>query len=70
MARCEDFPCCGHTAGDPCPDRDSAGRIVPRCVFCNKKLPRAARSSICSKCQRREVDRDDDRGDYADAMGE
>lgn len=19
MARCEDFPCCGHTDGDPCP---------------------------------------------------
>lgn len=53
MARCEDYPCCGHTSGDPCPDRDSAGRIVPRCVECNKKLLRSARSSICGSCQKR-----------------
>jgi len=53
MARCEDFPCCGHTPGDPCPERDARGRIVARCVFCDGRLPRAARSSICAACQRR-----------------
>lgn len=50
--RCEDYPCCGHTSGDPCPERDTQGRIVPRCVECNRRLPRAARSSICAPCQR------------------
>lgn len=49
---CEDFPCCGHTPDDPCPDRDRDGNIVPRCVECGKKLDRKARSSICVKCQK------------------
>jgi hypothetical protein len=51
--RCEDYPCCGHTPGDPCPDRDRAGRIVPRCCMCNKRLNRSASSSLCGGCQRR-----------------
>lgn len=53
MARCEDYPCCGHTPSDPCPEQDSKGRYIMRCVDCNKRLPRNARSSICAKCQRR-----------------
>jgi hypothetical protein len=45
--RCEDYPCCGHEAGD-CPD--AQGRFT--CVECGKRLPRNARSSICPKCMR------------------
>lgn len=55
MARCEDYPCCGHTDGDPCPERDKNGRIVPRCCYCDKKLTRNARSSICASCQKRQA---------------
>lgn len=47
MARCEDYPCCGHEAGD-CPD--ASGRM--RCVECGKRLPKNASSSICPKCLR------------------
>lgn len=53
MARCEDYPCCGHTDGDPCPRRSASGRIIAECCFCFKRLPRGARSSICVGCQRR-----------------
>lgn len=52
MARCEDYPCCGHTSDDPCPDRDSKGNIVMRCCDCNKRLSKNARSSLCASCQR------------------
>jgi len=46
MARCEDYPCCGHESGD-CPD--SSGRM--RCVGgCGKPLPKNATSSICKRC--------------------
>ena len=55
MARCEDYPCCGHTSEDPCPERNAKGEIVPRCCFCDKKLPKGARSSICAGCQRRQA---------------
>ncbi len=50
MPRCEDFPCCGHEAGD-CPSRDSKGREVYRCSEgCGRNLPRGATSSICRTC--------------------
>ena len=52
MARCEDFPCCGHEAGD-CPTRDSKGRERWTCVECGKRLPLKATSSICARCTRR-----------------
>ena len=45
MARCEDFPCCGHAAGD-CPDEH--GRFT--CVGCRKRLPRNSPSSYCRRC--------------------
>lgn len=51
MARCEDFPACGHMDEDGtawCPDED--GRF--RCCVCNERLEEGARSSICGKCQR------------------
>ena len=52
---CEDYPCCGHTADDPCPSRDSKGRERWTCVECGKRLSlkAAASSSICAKCRRR-----------------
>jgi hypothetical protein len=48
---CEDFPCCGHQAGD-CPSRDTQGREVWRCIECGGRLPRRATSSICQRCLR------------------
>ena len=57
MARCEDYPCCGHEPGD-CPDSD--GRYT--CVGCGKRLPRSAPSSYCTTCQRRKVWRQSEEG--------
>ncbi len=51
MARCEDYPCCGHEQGD-CPTHDKQGRERWTCVECGKLLPVKASSSICKRCQR------------------
>ena len=53
MARCEDYPCCGHEPGD-CPD--SQGRMC--CIECGKRQPKTATSSICKPCQRRMIERE------------
>ena len=50
MARCEDYPCCGHEAGD-CPRVDRKGRERWTCVECGKRLLLTATSSICGPCQ-------------------
>ena len=50
---CEDYPCCGHTADDPCPHIDRNGRAYHTCVECGKRLSATAASSICAKCTRR-----------------
>jgi hypothetical protein len=63
MARCEDYPCCGHESGD-CPD--SSGRM--KCVECGKRLPRTATSSICAKCIRAYNNRADDGLDHDYSM--
>ena len=66
MARCEDYPCCGHEAGD-CPTIDSKGRARFRCVDCGKRLAANATSSICTPCTRRmhrRMDEGDDLGSY------
>jgi hypothetical protein len=60
MARCEDYPCCGHTDGDPCPALDARGRIIPTCCVCGKGLSRRARSSLCASCTRRTREDDGD----------
>lgn len=53
MARCEDFPCCGHEAGD-CPD--AQGRM--KCIGCHRRVPRTRPNSWCSdKCQRADLRR-------------
>ena len=71
--RCEDFPCCGHEAGD-CPD--SEGRFT--CVGgCGKRLPKNARSSICAGCSRKRArsfrydgtGQDQEAGIYDDGCG-
>lgn len=67
MARCEDFPCCGHEAGD-CPTVDSKGRQRFGCVECSKTLSLRAASSICPKCQRRRARSYDDYGDHDYSM--
>jgi hypothetical protein len=68
MARCEDYPCCGHEAGD-CPSTDSEGRQRWTCVECGKILPFNSGSSICEKCLARMNRRSrysDDSYDYND----
>lgn len=49
MARCEDFPCCGHEAGC-CPDFDEAGNQLNMVCVCGAKLPVNAAYSICPTC--------------------
>ena len=67
MARCEDFPCCGHEVGD-CPTVDRHGNNRWTCVECGKRLSLKATSSICSKCQRRMTSRMYDYGDHDYSM--
>ena len=55
MSRCEDYPCCGHEAGD-CPD--SKGRM--KCVECGRRMSNRATSSICASCQCSMAKRDPD----------
>lgn len=61
---CEDYPCCGHGTNQwglpDCPEVDSKGRSIWKCVECGKRLPHTASSSICLKCQRRMREQDDD----------
>lgn len=61
MARCEDFPCCGHEAGC-CPDfdPDTGEQLNMKCT-CGATLPLTARFSICDGCMRRGAIED---GDY------
>lgn len=50
MARCEDFPCCGHEAGC-CPDYDAAtGQQLNMICVCGAKLPLNNPVSICDAC--------------------
>lgn len=51
MARCEDFPCCGHEAGC-CPDFDENGNQLNMICVCGAKLPVNNKSSCCSSCLR------------------
>ena len=66
MARCEDFPCCGHgpasTGGDGggCPDE--RGRF--RCVECGDTLSSSASSSICQPCRKDLAFMSDDDREY------
>jgi len=44
--RCEDYPCCGHEAGD-CPD--AQGRFT--CVTCGVRMGKGVTESICGRCR-------------------
>lgn len=49
MARCEDWPCCGHEAGC-CPDYDESGKqLNMRCV-CGAVVPLGSKTSLCEGC--------------------
>lgn len=60
MARCEDFPCCGHELGC-CPDydKDTGAQLNMVCV-CGAKLPINSQFSICNGCLHDPADRYDD----------
>lgn len=51
MARCEDFPCCGHELGC-CPNYDEGGRQLDMVCTCGKRLPIDNGCSICDRCLR------------------
>lgn len=67
MARCEDFPCCGHESGC-CPDYDdeTGKQLNMRCT-CGAEVPLGSRSSLCEGCLTRHGDDDGD-DDYAAYM--
>jgi hypothetical protein len=49
MARCEDFPCCGHESGC-CPDFDpETGRQLNMKCVCGATVPLGG-SSLCDDC--------------------
>ena len=52
MARCEDFPCCGHEAGC-CPDYDESGNQLNMRCTCGAVVPLSSSSSLCAACLRR-----------------
>jgi len=49
MARCEDFPCCGHEPGC-CPDYDDAGRQLNMVCTCGAKHHGESGTSLCQSC--------------------
>lgn len=67
MARCEDFPCCGHENGC-CPDYDTSGKQLNMFCTCGAKLPVNARYSICDSCMRSPSDPYDDPFGYEDEV--
>lgn len=48
MARCEDFPCCGHEPGC-CPRFENGVQMDMVCV-CGARLPIDNKTSICHHC--------------------
>jgi hypothetical protein len=77
MARCEDFPCCGHEPGC-CPDYDESGRQLNMKCVCGATVPLRSKSSLCSSCLNAPDPNDpygdefyeDDGGDWDDEPGE
>lgn len=65
MARCEDFPCCGHESGC-CPDFDDSGKQLNMKCTCGATIPLKARYSICDDCMDRSRRSDGDDGDFQD----
>lgn len=71
MARCCDFPCCGHEPGC-CPDYDDHGRQVNMVCTCGARLPVTNRYSLCDACLNRPEpgDEPDFRPDWSDEHDE
>lgn len=72
MARCEDYPCCGHEDGC-CPDYDESGNQLNMRCTCGAVLPLNNRYSLCDSCLRDGdeefyEDDDDDEEDFDDSM--
>lgn len=69
MARCEDYPCCGHEDGG-CPNHDGSFN----CASCGRKMPKNSPSAVCAKChkrwerQRRTMGEDGPGGDFDYSM--
>lgn len=55
MARCEDYPCCGHEPGC-CPDFDESGNQLNMKCVCGATLPINSPYSICLTCLNNEDD--------------
>ena len=49
MARCEDYPACGHEAGC-CPDFDESGKQLNMKCVCGATVPLESRVSLCPEC--------------------
>ena len=49
MARCEDFPCCGHEMGC-CPSYDSDGNQLDMKCVCGASVPLHSHTSLCRSC--------------------
>jgi hypothetical protein len=58
MARCEDFPCCGHERGC-CPNYDGAGNQLDMVCVCGARLPVTSQFSVCETCLMRSMDYDE-----------
>lgn len=62
MARCEDFPCCGHELGC-CPDYDKeTGQQLNMKCICGATVPIDSQYSICPSCLNK-ADREDEYDD-------
>lgn len=57
MARCEDFPCCGHEYGC-CPRRNENGEQIEMICLCGASVPLSSSSSICQACLRESNEED------------
>ncbi len=49
MARCEDYPCCGHEDGC-CPDFDESGKQLNMKCTCGATVAIDSHSSLCDNC--------------------
>lgn len=65
MARCEDFPCCGHEMGC-CPRRNANGEQIEMVCVCGASVPLSSRSSLCRACLTAPDDGDDWGRDWGD----
>jgi hypothetical protein len=58
MARCEDYPCCGHGPpplgdGGGCPSTNATGQEIWPCAQCGGWMEPGYTSAICEGCKQR-----------------